>query len=429
MLKEISYFTIGLKIQLIVDEKEEIFLSERGLIDGLDNSNSIGKPFSFFYETSDCKVELALQWVSKRGEIKGYANGLYMPDGGAFITGFKISLTKTFNNLAKTSFSGDQIRNVLDGFVSVKVKVGQFSNQAKTALANPEARTATASAITNALKQFNSERNQEFAKVVEILKKVEKAEIAAEKARNAILNAQKEIESVAKKKVILADKLKDCKNHGEESILCITEGDSALGALVQGRPIDNVALIPIRGKIISALKNPTEDVLENEEVKAIFSALGCGFFDKFNLKKMRYGKIGVVADQDQDGNNIFVLVTTLFYFLAPEILKEGRLYRIQSPLYILHYKKETLYAFSNTEKEEILKTHGRNCEVARIKGLGELTPKDTKIAVFGEEKRWDKLIVEDWDKFSQHLNLMMGKDVAPRKEYIMNNVDFSRVEE
>lgn len=129
------------------------------------------------------------------------------------------------------------------------------------------------------------------------------------------------------------------------------------------------------------------------------------------------------------GNNIFVLVATLFYFLAPEILKEGRLYRIQSPLYILHYKKETLYAFSNSEKEALLKAHGKNCEVTRIKGLGELTPRDTKLAVFGEEKRWDKLIVEDWDKFSQHLNLMMGKDVAPRKEYIMNNVDFSRVEE
>ena len=226
MLEEISYFTIGLKIQLIIDGQEEVFLSKNGLIDGLKNENILSKPFSYFYETPDCKVELALQWVSKKGQIKGYANGLYMPDGGAFITGFKTSLTKTFNNLAKTNFSGEQIRNVLDGFVSVKVKVGQFSNQAKTALANPEARTATASAITNALKTFFSERSEDFNRVVELLKKVEKAEAAAEKARKQVLEATKDIEAINKKKVILADKLKDCKNHGENSVLVITEGET-----------------------------------------------------------------------------------------------------------------------------------------------------------------------------------------------------------
>jgi DNA gyrase subunit B len=205
--------------------------------------------------------------------------------------------------------------------------------------------------------------------------------------------------------------------------------DSALGALVQGRPIDSVALIPIRGKIISALKNSTEDILKNEEVKAIFSALGCGFFNKYNSQKLRYSGVGIAADQDQDGNNIFVLVATLFYFMCPDLIKEGRLYRIQSPLYILHYKKETIYAFSNEEKEQLLQKHGKNCTVTRIKGLGELTPEDTKIAVFGEQKRWDKLHIEDFDDFAQHLEMMMGKDVPPRKEYIMSNVDFTRVEE
>ena len=119
MLREISYFTKGLKILLINDGEEEVFFSEHGLIDGLKNDKAISEPFSYFYETEDCKVELALQWVSSKGVIKGYANGLYMPDGGAFITGFKTSLTRTFNSLAKKNFDGEQIRNVLDGFVSV----------------------------------------------------------------------------------------------------------------------------------------------------------------------------------------------------------------------------------------------------------------------------------------------------------------------
>ena len=194
----------------------------------MSGENALSRPFSYFYETDDCKVELALQWVSKKGNIKGYANGLYMPDGGAFISGFKSSLTRTFNSLSKGSFSGDQIRDVLDGFVSVKVRVGQFSNQAKTAFANPEARTATSSAISNALKDFAIRRKNDFEKVVELLTKVEKAEKAAERARQQILNTEKEINNEKKKTVILADKLKDCQIHGFESgsVLAVCEGET-----------------------------------------------------------------------------------------------------------------------------------------------------------------------------------------------------------
>ena len=228
MLQELSYFTKGLKILLVIDGKKETFLSNNGLIDGLSGEDALSRPFSYFYETEDCKVELALQWVSKKGNIKGYANGLYMPDGGAFISGFKSSLTRTFNSLSKGNFSGDQIRGVLDGFVSVKVKVGQFSNQAKTALANPEARTATSSAITNALKDFALRRKADFDKVVELLTQVEKAEKAAERARQQVLNTEKEINNEKKKTVILADKLKDCQIHGFESgsVLAVCEGET-----------------------------------------------------------------------------------------------------------------------------------------------------------------------------------------------------------
>lgn len=225
MLKNMSLFSKGLKFILVVDGKEKIFYSQNGLIDGLSTENRLSKPFSYYYETNDCKVELALQWVSKRGEIKGYANSLYVKDGGRFISQFKSSLTKSFNNLAGAKFDGEQIRNVLDGFVSVKVKVGQWSNQQKTSLANPEAGTATSAAITNCLKEFVATRQNDFNKVVELLDKLQKAEKAADRAREAVLNHTKEMNEVRKKKLAFIDKLSDAEILGQNAMLCITEGE------------------------------------------------------------------------------------------------------------------------------------------------------------------------------------------------------------
>lgn len=431
MLEEISLFTKGLTIELTIDGQTEILLSKNGLVDGLNTTNALSKPFSYFYETDDCKVELALQWVTKGGEIRGYANGLYMPDGGAFITGFKTSLTRTFNSLAKENYSGDTIRNVLDGFVSVKVKVGQFSNQQKSSLANPEARTATSTAISNALKEFATKRKQDFDKVLELLNRLTKAEAAAERARKQVLDAVKDTENEKKKRVELADKLKDCQKHGSESgsVLAICEGDSALGALVQARPIDSVALMPIRGKIISALKHESEKILKNEEVKAIFSALGCGFFERYDSKKLRYQYVAIAADQDPDGKNIGCLLITLFYYMCPELIKEGRLLWMQMPLHVLTYKDKVLYAFSDSEKNEIIKKYGKPKEVGRKKGIGENTPEETKEAVFGAQKRWWQLCPQSDKDFSNLIQMLMGKDVEERKDFIMKNVDFSLIGE
>lgn len=247
MLSEMSMFSTGLSIELIVDKKKESFFSKNGLIDGLNNKNALSRPFSYHYETTDCKVDLALQWVSKKGEIRGYANNLYMPDGGAFISGFKSSLTRTFNSIAKTKYDGESIRDLLDGFVSVKVKMGQFTNQQKTALANPEARTATSTAISNALKDFNARHGDEFAKVIDLLKKIAKAEAAAEKARQNVLNATKEIEKNQKKKVFASDKLKDSEFLGEDSTLLIVEGNSAMGGMSRARDYQKYGLLAIRG--------------------------------------------------------------------------------------------------------------------------------------------------------------------------------------
>lgn len=183
------------------------------------------KPLSFYKEYDDCKVEFALQWNKKPASVKAYANNLYVRDGGAFMTGFKTSLTKVFNSIANANFTGDQIRKYLDGFVSVKVRETQFSNQAKTSLANPEARTATSNAITEALKQFATLNPDDFKTIVEILKKEEKAEKAAERARNSVLNAVRDVERNQKRKVFASDKLKDAEFLGQDSMLLCVEGE------------------------------------------------------------------------------------------------------------------------------------------------------------------------------------------------------------
>lgn len=363
MLKEISYFTKGLKILLINDGQEEIFYSEHGLIDGLKNEKVISEPFSYFYETDDCKVELALQWVPSGGNIKGYANGLYMPDGGAFITGFKSSLTRTFNSLANKNFTGEQIRGVLDGFVSVKVKMGQFSNQAKTALANPEARTATSSAISLALKEFSQRNSQNFNKVIELLTKVEKAEAAAARARTAVMESNKSVEKELKKKSVLAGKLVDCEKHNEESQLLIVEGKSALGSIVNARDGVTTACFPLRGKIINVLKNNEEDIFNNEEVKELQIALGCGIGDKFNMKKLRYGRVCIAADMDMDGYSIVCLVLTFFYKYYPELIRQGKIYWARTPLFSVTSDGKTYYAYSEDELTKLPKG-----KVSRNKG-------------------------------------------------------------
>lgn len=425
MLREISYFTIGLQIQLIIDGKKEVFISKNGLIDGLNTTNAISKPFSFFYETDDCKVELALQWVSKSGEIRGYANGLYMPDGGVFISQFKSSLTRTFNALAKTKYSGDQIRNVLDGFVSVKVKVGQFSNQAKTALANKEAGTATSTAITNALKEFVYRRGTDFDKVVELLNKVQKAEAAAERARKQVMEAAKDVEKNQRKKVFASDKLKDAEFLGENSTLLIVEGNSAMGGMSQARDYTKYGLLAIRGKIINCLSNPEEKIFQNEEIKLLLSAMNI-VPGKYDSKKLRYGKIAICTDSDSDGAHIGLLIMAALAYLAPQFIREGRLCWLRSPLYIVDNKGKETYYFTDEEFNAVRKTI--KGVVTRAKGLGELPAETARASMFSPE--FQRMDVLDYsEKAIELLYDLMGENVVPRKEFIMNKIDFSLIKE
>ena len=339
------------------------------------------------------------------------------------MTGFKTSLTKAFNSLSKESFTGEQIRKYLDGFVSVKVKNVQFSNQAKTSLANPEARTATSSAISEALKQFVQLYPDDFKSIVDILKKEEKAEKAAERARNSILNAAKEATNATKKKSVVAEKLADCRFHDERSSLYITEGDSAAGSVKLARNSDFVAVMPIRGKIINALKNPIDEVLDNEEVKAINKIMGCGLLDKINLSKLRYGKIFFAADADPDGYSIICLLLALFYRLWPELIEEGKVYWAQFPLYEVTVGNKVYFAYDDEE----LKKYPTG-KVARNKGLGEMDPDSFERAAFSDEARAIQFTMEDAAEADEIINTLLGKENEKRTKYIFDNVDFKEVE-
>lgn len=425
MLREMSYFTKGLKIILIIDGKEQIFFSENGLIDGLKSENAIGKPFSYFYEDEDCKVELALQWVTKKGSIKGYANGLYMPDGGAFISSFKTSLTRTFNNLAKTKFVGEQIRDCLEGFVSVKVHVGQFSNQAKTALANKEAGTATSTAISSCLKDFYARRRGDFDKVIEILTKIAKAEAAAERARVQVLNAQKDIEKNQKRKVFASDKLKDAEFLGQDATLCLVEGLSAASSIAVSRDEKKYGILALRGKMINAFANDEEKFYQNEEVKLLLSAMNI-VPNKYDSKKLRYGKVAILVDADSDGFSIGLLIMCALYKVAPQFIEEGRLCWIRSPLYIVKNKDKEEYYFTDEEFNKVRnKVKG---VVQRNKGLGSLSAEQAHNSMFIPENQHIDTLIPNETTLPLLMSLM-GKDSEPKRDFIFENLDFSEIRE
>lgn len=430
-----SYFIPNVTFKLKYNGKTEVFCSKNGLKDFA--ASRIRKPlhknYIYGYREFDDEVEVEVfaQWTDGKEESYVFSNGALNSEGGTPITGAKAAFTRTINSLAKSEFDADMIRKGLVYIINIRHPHPIYQNQVKNKIQNPELRGYTQTVFGEAIKDFAIKHKDEFDSIVEILKKEKKAEAAAERARKQVLEAVKDVENEKKKRVELADKLKDCQRHGSESgsVLAICEGDSALGALVQARPIDSVALMPIRGKIISALKHEPEKILKNEEVKAIFSALGCGFFERYNSKKLRYQYVAIAADQDPDGKNIGCLLITLFYYMCPELIKEGRLLWMQMPLHVLTYKDKVLYAFSDFEKNEMIKKHGKPKEIGRKKGIGENTPEETKEAVFGAQKRWWQLCPKNNEDFSNLIQMLMGKDVEERKDFIMKNVDFSLIGE
>lgn len=306
-IKDISFLYKGLTFSVKNEEtkEENTFTANNGIIDFV--KDEVKKPLHshiiYATETDGTDtIEVAFQWGVKHEKPYTFVNGLRCPEGGVNLTGARSSLTRTFNSLSGKNFDAENIRKNLFYVMNFKIVNPSFANQTKSKINSPSARTLASKAFSNALKEMKTHYPNEFETIVAYLDKIEKAEAAASKARDAILAHESEMAEVKKKKIIDSNKLRDAKKLGEDSILLCVEGLSAGGSMSIGRSKapegDKYGILMLRGKCINALANPIEDVLKNEEVKLLLQALGITYGKKYDSKKLRYGKIAICSDAD-----------------------------------------------------------------------------------------------------------------------------------
>ena len=428
-IKDISYLYPGIEfVVYTIKGKRNIYCAKDGIIDFV--KDSVQKPLQKHIITASASdgtdsVEIAFQWGTRHETPYVFVNGLRCPELGTPVTGARAAITKTFNNLANQNFDGEYIRQNLFYVINCKVENPSFANQTKTKINNPSLRTLATTAFTNALKDMYTRYNSEFISIVTLLEKVEKAEAAAEKARQGVLNFEKKETEHKKQKITSSDKFKDCEKHGQDSILIICEGNSALGGLMPARDVNTEALYAVRGKVKNLLKHPLEECLENQEVSDIIMALGCGIQNSYSSRKLNYGKVAIAVDADADGYNIMCLIATMFYVLMPNFIKEGRLCWLRAPLYRLSKGERRVFAYDDAELGELRKKYP-TWEQGRNKGLGEMTAADMEASMLHPtERHLEILTVHDAEAAAESLKMLMGNDVDPRRDFLFENVDFS----
>lgn len=303
MCRDWSYLCKGLTFVLVnhITNEKVKYLSKDGLVDLLKDEGGklIHKtPLHIEIKEEDTEVEIVMAWTgSRKEEAHAFANGLENIDGGTHITGIKTALTNFFKKRLKDVDNSDVYRRGLYYAVSCKLPNPQYSNQTKTKCVSPSLRGICQRATTKMLERFEIEHKDEFGKIVELLGKELKAEVAAERARKQVLEASKDIEKNQKRKVFASDKLKDAEFLGQDATLLICEGDSALGSLTQARDSAHFGLLAVRGKILNCLSNDEEKIYQNEEIKLLLSAMNITP-GKYDSKKLRYGRIGIAVDAD-----------------------------------------------------------------------------------------------------------------------------------
>jgi DNA gyrase subunit B len=436
-LRQQAYLTRGVRItvsdQREKPEKNYSFYFEGGLASYVKylTKGITPRHQNIFYGTGEKNgilVEAALQYTEEyECYEESFANNIHTEEGGSHLTGFRTALTRTFNDYARKNgflkesdenLSGEDIKEGLTGVISVKIKEPQFEGQTKAKLGNPEAKVAVEGVIGETLSDF-LERNPQDARAI-----VEKC-ILSSKARRAAKAAR---ETVLRKGILeglaLPGKLADCSSkRPEESELYIVEGESAGGSSRQARDRHFQAILPLRGKILNVERARLDKLLASKEIKSLIIAMGTAIAEDFNLEKLRYHRIILMADADSDGNHIRTLLLTLFYRYFKPIIESGYLYIAQPPLYKIQTGKRLDYAYTEDEKTKILaklkKEKTGNSSIQRYKGLGEMNPGELWQTTMSPQNRLLlKVTVESAREADKIFDVLMGDEVMPRRRFI-----------
>ena len=400
-----------------------------GFIRDLNATKEAVIPPVYFKGVSEkIEVEFAFQYVSEFHEdVLGFCNNIYNSEGGTHITGFKTMFTTVMNNYARElgilkekdpNFTGADIRNGMTAIVSIKHPDPRFEGQTKTKLDNQDAAKAVSKVTGDEIPRF-FDRNLELLKaVLSCAEKAAKIRKAEEKTKTNMLTKQKfSFDSNGKLANCISKDPKECE-------IFIVEGDSAGGSAKMGRNRTFQAILPIRGKILNVEKASIDKVLANAEIKSMINAFGCGFSEgygnDFDIAKLRYDKIIIMADADVDGAHIATLLLTLFYRFMPELIFEGHVYVAMPPLYkVIPSQGKEEYLYDDKALEKYRKTHKQAFTLQRYKGLGEMDPAQLWETTLDPEKRMLKAVmVEDAKMASRTTELLMGQEVPPRREYI-----------
>jgi DNA gyrase subunit B len=428
-IKAISYFNKGIDFYIydVNDESRSVhYISKNGISDFIKDTvkKPLMKPIICEAADETDKVEIAFVWADEPTKSYTFVNSLCCPDGGTPVTGAKNAITRTIKKLTEKDFDSDILTRNLIYAINCTVLEPSFANQTKSKINNANLRTLAGQAFKEGLETFA--KSKEFQSIIDMLGKAQKAEIAAEKARKAVLNGAKEIENAQKRKVFNSDKLKDAEFLGENSILLICEGDSANGSITKARDYTRYGALSLKGKMINGLAESDEERLyQNDEVKLLLKAMNI-VPGKYDAKKLRYGKIAICTDADSDGSHIGLLIMANLYKFAPDFIREGRLYWLRTPLWVNTVNGKEYYYFTDEELAPVRsKLKG---SLDRNKGLGSLDVETARRSMFTEEfQRMDRIKASE--ESLELLSQLMGADIEPRREYVFNNIDFSTIRE
>ena len=442
-LREMAFLTKGIKITL-TDlreglEQQKVFHYEGGIKEFVQYLNKSKEPLysQIIYcegVKDNVQVEVAFQHNDGYNEVvDSFVNNIKTPEGSTHLTGFRNSLTKTFNDYARTNkilkdsdqgLSGDDIREGLTAIVSVKIEDPQFEGQTKQKLGNTVARGAVDSIVSEQLTYF-LEQNPAVAKsICEKSLLAQRAREAARKARD-LTRRKTALESTS-----LPGKLADCSDKDPKNCeIYIVEGDSAGGSAKTARSRATQAILPLRGKILNVEKARLDRILGNAEIKAMITAFGTGIHEDFDISKLRYHKIIIMTDADVDGAHIATLLLTFLYRFMPDLIREGHVYLAQPPLYKVEKNKKVWYAYNDDELNAIMTEIGRdqNNKVQRYKGLGEMDAEQLWETTMDPHKRVllrVNMNEDDDSELDVTFSTLMGDKVEPRRDFIEANAKF-----